>query len=69
MASVKTEILYFSPLITISLSTLPIHDKKKKKIVKVAVPVQNMLSTSEIKPLSSATNAQIYASSAAQLSW
>jgi len=30
MTSVKTEILYFSPLIIISPSNLPIHDEKKK---------------------------------------
>lgn len=64
MTSVKTEILHFSPLITISPSTLPTHDKRKK-IIKVLVPVQKMLSTSEIKPLISVTKAQIYTSSAA----
>lgn len=64
MTSVKTEILYFSPLITISPSTLPTCDKRKK-IIKVLVPVQKMLSTSEIKPLISVTKAQIYTSSAA----
>lgn len=46
MTSVKTEILYFPPLIAISPSSLPIHDKKKEKIVNL-VPVQKVLSTSK----------------------
>jgi len=39
--------------------------KKKNKVVKVLGPVQNIRSTSEIKPLLSAANAQNYTSSAA----
>lgn len=65
MTSVKTEILCISPLITITHA-----NTRQKKIAKALVPlsVQKMLSTSEIKPLISATSTWIYTLSAA-LSW